>query len=592
MTKYNGKKHRKHKAKQKVKYSYREEKRNHSHHGETAAQVGLKSSKSEHVENRTEYASEYEVSPRHSDVDIHPRIKNLTWRVIKEPHDWYKHTIKLLKQTTLNKNLFELYCWAARTSEKNSKLSPRYHSRGRKKTKSDFDHQHILSIEGHHFHGEQSMGKEHGKEENNLLETKLKKVTRGKWKTPGEIAILVGRERNKQKTSPSDIPLTLQCFASEMQKVWRTTATTSYLPYHNSKSSSLPRTTKQPNSNPKVYHPNTGEIVRLSQILHQKSRSRNKDVEEESNIPPVSTKVSTDLKNTFGSMEDLEHYLAVNQYINEYVDSSRSVEKKQQKSDEVLKIKFKKPSKRIPPGQNRFQDRFQNVSRYSRNNENLSQIIPIVSTPNTTRAISKMRYETVLNNQLKVTSVSITPVPPCPPPCSPCKSYSSFVQRLSTTERDRYYHHEAQQTDGTREDKYLVLPPIDRINSPPPAVDTNSVSPEADEGEFIIFHSEDFAPPVTPRSPTRLTLHLPGESVSCSGEDDTQTESDISPKHYTTDIFLPPLPINATAKYSPTDSGIITPLNTPHSSCTSIAVETTRNKSSANLPDIKVHLPV
>ena len=578
--KYNRKKNRKRKVKRKVMYVHRKENKNHPHHSseELVTPRLLLNDQEDMNENKKEssrYEVRYETSPRHHHSDIRPGIKNLTWRVIKEPHDWYKHTIKLLKQTTLNKNLFELYCWAARASEKNSKLSPKHHSKGRKKTQFNFDQQHGLSVEGHHLQNEPSHRKEHTKEESNLLEMKLKKVTRGRWKTPGEIAILVGRERNKQKTSQSDIPLTLQCFASEMQKVWRTTATTSNIPYHNSKMGSLPRTLKQQNSNPKVYHPETGEIVRLSQLLHHKSKS-NTDVE--SNLTADNPKVSTDLKSTYQSVEDLEHYLAVNQYIDEYVDSSRSVETKHQTSDELFhKKNIKKQSKRIPPGQGRLQS----VSRYSKSTETLPQIINVSNSCSSTtksRAVSKMRYESVLNNQLKVTSVSITPVPPCPPPCSPCKSYSSFVQKMSPLD-----------------DQYLLLPPIERVNSPPPGVDSSCKPPQEGKKEYIIFHSEEPDPPVTPRAPTRLTLRLPRLSISCSGEDDTQTD-ELSRKESADETFLPPVYINRMPRSNlstPTDSGIITPLNTPHSSCSSIDIETDRRKpSSVKLPDIKVHLAV
>ena len=41
------------------------------------------------------------------------------------------------------------------------------------------------------------------------------------WKTPGEIAIVIGRARNKMRVSPEELPHTLQCFAVKFTGMWK-----------------------------------------------------------------------------------------------------------------------------------------------------------------------------------------------------------------------------------------------------------------------------------------------------------------------------------------------------------------------------------
>ena len=41
------------------------------------------------------------------------------------------------------------------------------------------------------------------------------------WKTPGEIAIVIGRAKNRMKVSPGDLPHTLQCFAVKFTGMWK-----------------------------------------------------------------------------------------------------------------------------------------------------------------------------------------------------------------------------------------------------------------------------------------------------------------------------------------------------------------------------------
>ena len=49
---------------------------------------------------------------------------------------------------------------------------------------------------------------------------KIEKHEQGQsWKTPGEIAIVIGRTKNKMKVTPAELPHTLQCFSVKFTKV-------------------------------------------------------------------------------------------------------------------------------------------------------------------------------------------------------------------------------------------------------------------------------------------------------------------------------------------------------------------------------------
>ncbi len=166
------------------------------------------------------------VGMKNTSLDESNTIKKINWKSLREPTDLYYDTTKLLKQTTLNKSLFELYCWAARNTQvqdinKESPINNKdIHSlTKRRKTVNDTQAVPIpfLCVDGQKYEGEQMHG------ESKAIDARLKKFTRAQWKTPGEISILLGKEKNKQRSHPAGNPATLQCFASEMQKVWKNT---------------------------------------------------------------------------------------------------------------------------------------------------------------------------------------------------------------------------------------------------------------------------------------------------------------------------------------------------------------------------------
>ena len=533
-----------------------------------------------------------EKSERNTNLDIHPRIKNLTWRVIKEPHDWYKHTVKLLKQTTLNKNLFELYCWAARTSEK-TRNSPRQPKGAKKPQFTTADSRYLLSVEGQPLDTESprvSM-----KENNSLLETKLKKVTRNRWKTPGEIAILVGREKNKPKASHSEIPLTLRCFASEMHKVWKKTAASSYIAYHRNNVPSVSTTLNKIDSSPRVYHPETREVVRLSKLLNEKITTSNQETFPDAH-DPCSSEFLHDFASTHDNVEDLEHYLAVNRYINEHIDSVKIANPNVGISKETTRgrSKLSRSLKKTP----RIYGRHQNITGKA---EHSLRIRPIPGTEDKANLKAKygtggkIGYQTNYDKLAKCLFPPVTPVPPCPPPCSPTKSFTNFIRQNTPVDKYSDPDVEASRLETFEDVTHLVLPSSKNAKSPPPRLDALYVSPEyRDNNNFIVFQSEDLYSPENKINPTRLILRLPRHSIcaSCSEEDDFQTESNSPREQIVEESFLPPLHGIRIGRSTPADSGIITPLNTPlpSSNCSSATTGLTRKRSSvAKLPDIKLH---
>ena len=529
-------------------------------------------------------------------TNIHPRIKNLTWRAIKEPHDWYKHTVKLLKQTTLNKNLFELYCWATRASEKTNRNSPRQPKGAKKSQMAKADSRYILSVEGQPLETESP--RVSVKDDNNLLESKLKKVTRNRWKTPGEIAILVGREKNKSKAGHSEIPLSLQCFASEMQKVWKTTAATSYIPYHRNNVPSVSTAMKQPNSDPRVYHPQTREVVRLSQLLNEKITTRNPKTFPDADAPS-SSEFLHDWVSTHDNVEDLEHYLAVNWYINEHIDSFKTTDPDVRISKETTQgtKKLSRSIKKTP----RIYGRRRSITDKA---EHSLRIMPILGTEDRANQKTKYgtgvkkRYQTKYDKLAKSLYPPVTPVPPGVPPCSPIKSYTSFIQGNISMDKYSDPDVEASGVETFEDLKQLVLPPLKKAKSSPPRFDAIYASPEYRENnDYIVFQSEDLYSPGNKMNPTRLILRLPRHSLcaSFSEEEDFQSESHSPREQIVEESFLPPLHGSRSTligRSTPADSGITTPRNTPHpsSSCSSATMGQTRKRSSvAKLPDIKVH---
>ena len=532
---------------------------------------------------------------RFANRDIHPRIKNLTCRVIKESQDWYKHTVKLLKQTTLNKNLFELYCWAARASEKSSRNSPRQ-SKGLKKPQhTTKDSRQIISVEGQHLETESSptSTREHVQEGNNVLETKLKRVTRSRWKTPGEIAILVGRERNKTKASNSEVPLTLQCFASEMQRVWKSTTTTSYINSCKTKAASVPSTPRHPGSNPKVYHPETREVVRLSQLLGHRNGARNQGMNPEGAVGSASSN-TYDFENAL-SADDLEHYLAVNRYIKEHIDHMKTPDSESRVSKEIKNSKTKKSKliKKTP----RYYGWHQKVSGNARDS---LRILPAMrreaksSQTGKLLSTSSNKYPAKYTEQIRTAFPPITPIPPRPPPCSPTKAYTNFMRGGIPLDEDsdEEYPGETEQ-DVT----HLDLPLSEGANSLSPCIDT-FYAPSRDCGsqDYVLFQSEDIYSPEQREAPIRLILRLPRQSLvaGISSDDDLQTEN--IREEGVQEAFLPPMHNNINTpikRNTPADSGIITPLNTPHasSSCSPVSQNQSSRKSSVvKLPNINVNL--
>ena len=135
---------------------------------------------------------------------------------IRHSHDLYTYTLKLLRQTSLNKNLFELYCWAARSTRHDNTQTAPTQPRERPQRNSDLS----LRVEGVKYEGPETRSAG----ETRAIDARLVKLSRGRWKTPGELSLLMGRERNRPKPDVPEAPITLNGFAGEMRKVWQGSA--------------------------------------------------------------------------------------------------------------------------------------------------------------------------------------------------------------------------------------------------------------------------------------------------------------------------------------------------------------------------------
>ena len=143
-----------------------------------------------------------------------------SWNASRGPNDWYLYTLKLLRQANLSKSLFEIYCLASRREGKSPNVPPKAARLGTL-TSKDFVPDTLLKVEGKHCDNT-DMGHQMHSED---INERLRKFARTNWKTPGEIAILLGKEQNKKRERPAADSLeqggiNLECL-NDLQDTWQ-----------------------------------------------------------------------------------------------------------------------------------------------------------------------------------------------------------------------------------------------------------------------------------------------------------------------------------------------------------------------------------
>lgn len=147
----------------------------------------------------------------------------------RDPADWYMYSLQLLRNTTLSKNLFELYCLASR---KDHKMGGSLAKFPRTMKKTVFVPDKLLKVEGQHF---DPMDVTTVRCSDNVSD-RIRKFARTNWKTPGEIAILVGREQNRKKATDYCSASDLEALQGErspeisdnLKEIWKSTNLVEY----------------------------------------------------------------------------------------------------------------------------------------------------------------------------------------------------------------------------------------------------------------------------------------------------------------------------------------------------------------------------
>ena len=149
------------------------------------------------------------------------------WNAARDPTDWYMCTLKLLRQTNLSKNLFELYCLASRKDHKFTNVLTKH---PRQYKKEIFTPDNLMKVEGQHC---DSFTNGSGRGSDDVQE-RIRKFARTNWKTPGEISLLMGREQNSSRVSmgPSMSEGTghTKTYSSGLKALWKNARSSDYHP--------------------------------------------------------------------------------------------------------------------------------------------------------------------------------------------------------------------------------------------------------------------------------------------------------------------------------------------------------------------------